>query len=442
MKEKLTNNFGLKLLSVFLAYLLWAGVINSQDPRETVTFEDIPVSIINEESLTAKDKIPEIIEGETITVSVEARRSVCSSLTRADIIAVADFEKISVAESVPIEVSVRGYSEPEVEIVRGQNQFMKLSLDESMSQEFRVKIATSGVPETGYVTGDIVASPNMITLTGSKTQISNIKEVVLVVDITGISNERQVYGIPVIYDKNGEVVSNSKVSMNTSSVRVNIPVLKTKNVKINVITTGTPAEGYEVGNISYQPQSVQVAGSAVELLLLGTEIKAYCDITGATGVVEKNFDISSLWNDDLTSLRLVDEEELAVTVTMKAYEEKVMGITPEDIEIFGLEDGLKAEIVKVGQSQIRVRGNQAKLKETTLETLSPYIDLSEHTKPGYQVVYLCYDGDLSGLLLQDMMVRVEVRISMEEADPEAPVNGDGMENDETEGQTEGTGTVY
>lgn len=436
MKEKLTNNFGLKLLSLFLAYLLWAGVINSQDPRETVTFENIPVAIINEESLTAKDKIPEVIEGETITVSVEARRSVCSSLTRADIIAVADFEKISVAESVPIEVSVRGYSEPEVEIVRGQNQFMKLSLDESMSQEFRVKIATSGVPETGYVTGDMVASPNMITLTGSKTQISNIKEVVLVVDITGISNERQVYGIPVIYDKNGEVVSNSKVSMNTSSVRVNIPVLKTKNVKINVITTGTPAEGYEVGNISYQPQSVQVAGSAVELLLLGTEIKAYCDITGATGVVEKNFDISSLWNDDLTSLRLVDEEELAVTVTMKAYEEKVMGITPEDIEIFGLEDGLKAEIVKVGQSQIRVRGNQAKLKETTLKTLSPYIDLSEHKKQGYQVVYLCYDGDLSGLLLQDMMVRVEVRISMEEADPEAPVNGDNMTEDGTEGQAE------
>lgn len=441
MKEKLTNNFGLKLLSVFLAYLLWAGVINSQDPRETVIFEDIPVTIINEESLTAKDKIPEVIEGETVTVSVEARRSICSSLTKADIIAVADFEKISLTESVPIEVSVRGYSEPEVEIVRGQNQFMKLSLDESMTKEFRVKIATSGVPETGYVTGDMVASPNMITLTGSKTQISNIKEVVLVVDITGISNERQVYGVPVIYDKNGEVVSNSKVTMSTSSVRVNIPVLKTKNVKINVITTGTPAEGYEVSSISYQPQSVQVAGSAVELLLLGNEIKAYCDITGATDAVEKNYDISSLWNEDLTSLRLVDEEELAVTVTMKAYEEKVMEITTDNIEIFGLQDGLKAEIIKIGQNQIRVRGNQAKLKATTLETLSPYIDLSEYAKPGYQVVYLCYDGDLSGLLVQDMMVRVEVRISVEETEPETPVNGDVAGNNGTGGQSENTGSA-
>jgi len=431
MKEKLTNNFGLKLLSLFLAYVFWAAVINSQDPRETVTFENVPVSVLNEDSLTAKDKIPEILEGETITVVIEARRSICDSLTKADIVAVADFEKISVADSVPIEVSVRGYTEPDVEIIRGQNQFMKLSLDESLSKDFRVKIATSGVPASGYVTGDMSASPNVITLTGSSTQINNIKEVVMVVDITGISNERQVYGTPVIYDMNGDVVSNSKVTMSTPSIKVNIPVLKTKNVKINVVTTGTPAEGYEVSNISYQPQSVQVAGTAVELLMLGTEIKAYCDVTGATGVIEENFDISALWDNELTSLRLVDEEELAVTVTLKGYEEKVMELSIEDIELYGLQEGLKAEIVKLGQNQVRVRGNQSKLMETTLEKLAPYIDLSEYEKPGYHVVYLCYNGNLSGLLVQDMMIRVEVRISAVE--PETPVDGNLTE---TYGDTE------
>lgn len=424
MKEKLTNNFGLKLLSLFLAFLLWSGVINSQDPLQTATFENVPVTIINEDSLTAKDKIPEILEGETITVVVEARRSICDSLTKADIVAVADFEKISITDAVPIEVSVKGYTEREVEIVRGLNQVMKLSLDESLSKDFRIKIATSGDPATGYVTGDMVASPNMITLTGSSTQINNIKEVVLVVDITGISNERQVDGVPIIYDMKGEVVSNSKVTMSTSSVKVNIPVLKTQNVKINVIPTGSPAEGYEVSGISYQPQSVQIAGTAVDLLLLGKEIKVYCDIEGASGIVERNFDLSEVLNEELKSLRLVDEEEVAVTVTLKEYEEKVIPLSVNDIEVFGLQESLKAELVTLSQNQLRVRGNQAKLKETTLEKLSPYIDLSEFTKPGYHVVYLCFDADLSGLLLQDMMIRVDVRISAAEVDPEAPVNGE------------------
>ena len=124
MKERVSHNFGLKLLSVMLAALLWLVVINSQDPVETVTFEDIPVTIINEEALTAKDKIPEVVEGDSVSVVVEARRSICDKLTKADIEAVADFEKVSVTDAVPIEVSVKGYSEREVEIVRGMNQVM------------------------------------------------------------------------------------------------------------------------------------------------------------------------------------------------------------------------------------------------------------------------------------------------------------------------------
>ena len=47
MKEKLTNNLGLKLLSLLMATLLWLVVVNSQDPLETRTFTDIPVKIIN-----------------------------------------------------------------------------------------------------------------------------------------------------------------------------------------------------------------------------------------------------------------------------------------------------------------------------------------------------------------------------------------------------------
>ena len=56
IKERVTHNFGLKVLSLVLAAMLWLVVINSQDPVETITFENIPVTIINEGSLIAKDK--------------------------------------------------------------------------------------------------------------------------------------------------------------------------------------------------------------------------------------------------------------------------------------------------------------------------------------------------------------------------------------------------
>ncbi|MBP3569544.1 MAG: hypothetical protein J6K04_10315 [Lachnospiraceae bacterium] len=402
MKEKLTHNLGLKLLSVGLAALLWLVVINSQDPVETVIFEDIPVTIINEDALTAKDKIPEVVEGDKVSVVVEARRSICEKLTKDDIVAVADFEKISVTDAVPIDISVDAYYEDDVEIVRGMNQMMKLRLEDSMTKDFRVKISTTGQTRDGYVIGDMIASPNMITLTGSSTQISKVKEVVLVVDIENIAMDSQTTGVPVIYDMNGDVVNSGKVTMSTTEVSVTIPVLKTKTVKIVVNTVGEPAVGYEVGAISYQPDMVTVAGTVEELVLLGSTLHAYCDITDQDGIVEENIEISSLWSDRLESLRLVDEDKLAVTITMKPYEEKELEITPEDIEIRGLSDDLTGEIDLLSVVAVHVRGKEASVREITLETLAPYIDLNGYTEPGRYTVPICLESP-EGLILEDVL---------------------------------------
>jgi len=409
MKEKMTNNIGLKLLSLFLATILWLGVINSQDPKETVTFDDVPVTIINEGSLTEKDKIPEVVEGDTISVVIEARRSICDKLTKKDIIAVADFEKISVTDAVPIEVSVYGYDDREVEIVRGTNKMMKLRLEDSVSKDFRVKISTTGKTVTGYVIGDMVASPNMITLTGSSTQIGKIKEVVLVVNIDGMSMDTQTKGVPIVYDMNGDIVNSEKLTMNTHEVTVKIPVLKTKTMKIVVEPKGEPAPGYEVDTISYQPESVTVAGSATDLLLIGSTLHAYCDVTDAFETVEENIDISTLWNENFESVRLVDEEKLAVTITMKEYEEKTLEISEKSVELRNLSDRLVARVKKLTKNQVSVRGKQDRIKEVTLESLAPYIDLTDFNEPGTYHVLVCFD-EVEGVLMGENIV-AEIEIS-------------------------------
>lgn len=424
IKEKLTHNIGLKLLSLCLATLLWLVVINSQDPVETATFEDIPVTIINEDALAAKDKIPEVVEGDVISVVVQARRSICDKLTKNDIAAVADFEKVSLTDAVPIEVSVNGYTERDVEIVRGMNQVMKLRLEDSLTKDFRVKISTTGQTKEGYVIGDMVASPNMITLTGSSTQISKVKEVVLVVDVDGISKDSQAIGVPVIYDTNGEVVTSGKVTMSTQEVAVTIPVLKTKTVKIVVGAVGDPAPGYEVGKISCQPEMVTVAGTLRDLVLLGSTLTAYCDVTDAAGVVEENIDISTLWDEALESLRLVDEDKLAVTITMKEFEEKTFEITPISVEIRGLPEYLNGEFIQLSSSRVHVRGKESALKGLTLEKLTPYIDLSEYGEVGIYTVPICMESP-DGVLIEDILF-AEVRVLLA---PQVNVPETGTENE-------------
>lgn len=421
MKERVTHNFGLKLLSVALAALLWLVVINSQDPVETVTFEDIPVTIINEEALTAKDKIPEVVEGDSVSVVIEARRSICDKLTKADIIAVADFEKVSVTDAVPIDVSVKGYSERDVEIVRGMNHVMKLRLEDSISRDFRVKISTTGQAAEGHVIGDMTASPNVITLTGSSTQISKVKEVVLMVDVENISSESHATGVPVIYDMNGDVVNSSKVTMSTKEIAVTIPVLKTMTVNIMVSTKGDPAPGYEVGNISYQPMAVTVAGIPTDLVLLGSTLYAYCDVTDQSGVVEENIDISSLWDESLDSLRTVDEDKLAVTVTMQEYQKKVFELTPDDVSLRGLKEDFIASIGLLHSSRVQVRGSKASLEGLTLDQLAPYIELNDITMPGSYRLNICLESQGDLILDSVLTAMVDVEYRPQADDPEAPV---------------------
>ncbi len=424
MKERVTHNFGLKVLSVALAALLWLVVINSQDPVETVTFDDIPVTIINEDALTAKDKIPEVVEGDTVSVVVEARRSICDKLTKADVVAVADFEKISVTDAVPIDVSVKGYSEREAEIIRGMNQVMKLRLEDSISKDFRVKISTTGQAAEGYVIGDMVASPNMITLTGSSTQIGKVKEVVLMVDVDRISSETQTTGVPVIYDMNGDVVNSSKVTMSTKEVTVTVPVLKTKIVNIVVTTQGEPATGYEVGTVSYQPMAVTVAGVPTDLVILGSTLYATCNVSEQSGVVEENIDISSLWDPSLESLRLVDEDRLAVTVTMKKFEEKIFELTPDDVELRGLPEDLVASIGMLHATRIQVRGKEASMADVTVQSLAPYIDLSGITMPGSYRLYISLENQGDLILDSVLSAMVDVEYCPKAENPEVEENGE------------------
>jgi len=195
-------------------------------------------------------------------------------------------------------------------------------------------------------------------------------------------------------------------------------VLKTKTVKIAVSTVGTPAPGYEVGSVSYQPEYVTVAGMPTDLVLLGSTLYASCIITDKSGVVEENIDISSLWNNSLKSLRTVDEDKLAVTVTMKEYEEKVFELTPEDVELRGLPEEFTGSIGMLHSTRVRVKGSEASLEGLTLDRLAPYIDLSDIVVPGSYRLNICLEnqGNLILDAILSAMVDVEYRPQTEDPD--------------------------
>ena len=61
-KEKARHNWGWKLASVVLSTLLWLIITNYNDPVVTVRFSNIPVTILNDSSITSRGQVYEILE--------------------------------------------------------------------------------------------------------------------------------------------------------------------------------------------------------------------------------------------------------------------------------------------------------------------------------------------------------------------------------------------
>ena len=56
MKERLTRNFGMKIISLIIAVFLWIIINGLTDPITTEVIENIPVRLVNEDAM---DSVPE-----------------------------------------------------------------------------------------------------------------------------------------------------------------------------------------------------------------------------------------------------------------------------------------------------------------------------------------------------------------------------------------------
>ena len=77
MKKMLTNNLGLKLLSIVSAVMLWLIVVNIDDPVTYQDFSSIRVAMLNEDAVTDKDQVYRVEDNsDLINIRVWAKRSV------------------------------------------------------------------------------------------------------------------------------------------------------------------------------------------------------------------------------------------------------------------------------------------------------------------------------------------------------------------------------
>ena len=373
MKEQKNSNMGMKVLSVSIAIFIWLLVANTNDPVVTKRFTDIPVDIINEEALTDLGYAYEVTEGDEVTITVKGKNSIVGTLSISDFRAVADFSKLSEVDAVPIDVTVKKYTD-QLEIMLGTVNTMKIKKDEMISVSVPVNIVINGDAAEGYAPGKITGTPNLVRVTGPANLLDNAKAIIVEVDIDGIDHDVTTNIKPILYDADNKKIDSKQIAFDTPSISISIELWKTKKVQVSVEQEGEPADGYQLTSFDYEPKEIIVAAPDDILADLTTISLPAVSLDGLTENYEKDIDI--------TEELLPDNVVLADDVTdikIKANIEKVMTrritFEKENIQIKGKQNK-KVTFHADNQYVIAVEGPSSVLRDLKITDFAPWIDVS------------------------------------------------------------------
>ena len=264
-KINLTDNLFLKILSVFIAVLIWLVVMNINDAEKTRSFP-VPVELINTEVITTNGKVFRVVEGaDYVTVKVRARKSIIDQLDRTDFILTADMEKdLKYDRLVGITVECKNKSINIDEQVTLSRSNIEVSIEDSVTEQFQVHVRHTGEPNNGLVVGSLIPEQTIIKISGPVSLVERIKIVEAMVDITGIPGSTVRTCELKLYDSAGGIIDNTylKYVGKTGGIDVTVSMLNTKTVPLKFNYTGKPAENYVVKDISYKPETIEIAGSA------------------------------------------------------------------------------------------------------------------------------------------------------------------------------------
>ena len=325
MKLKLTDNLFLKLISLGVAVLIWLVVMNINDAEKSRSFSK-SVKLINTEVITENGKVFRVVEGtDYVNVRVRARKSIVDSLESEDFILTADMRKdLQLNDSmVGISVECKNKNINVAEDVTLSRRNVEVSIEDSATEQFQVHVRKQGDENEGLVVGSLIPEQTIIKITGPVSLVQRIKVVEAMVDVTGIPATTVRNCELKIFDSVGGEIDNTYLNYvgKTDGIDVTISMLKTKTVPLKFSYSGEPAENYVVKDISYKPETIEIAGTEPVLAsILRWEIPAHAvDVTGIDEELQLVVDLANYLPSGVVLAK--PEESTALVIVEVEYVE-------------------------------------------------------------------------------------------------------------------------
>ena len=422
MRNKITKNWGLKLVSFLFALMIWLVVTNINDPVVSLRVSDVPVTIRNGDLITERGQVYNVLDNTDMidTVTIYAPRSIIDTLDKSNVVATADMKDLTSLDTIGIKLTTNKYSD-KLESIKGSIDSVRLNIEDSQTRSIPIRANVAGEVHEGYILGDVSTEQNLIRISGPKSVVSQIAKAQAEVNVSGFTSNINTDADIRLYDEDGNEIPATNLERSITRVRVNVEILEMKTVPINYIVSGTPADGYRTtGESESTRNNIVIAGKSTVVQKIDTiEIpEGIIDVTGASENVVTLVDI----REYLPEGTILAQEDFSGLINITVYVDRevsrLLTKAVGDIRINGVPRGFKAEITDPEEyCSIMFRELASELDEINLNTLEVSVDVDtwlrneeiEELESGYYRIPISVSiPEDSALVWEELEVQVHI----------------------------------
>lgn len=403
----------LRLLSLVLAVVLWAVVMDQEDPNKSYTYNDVPVTLTGE--LTLKEDLGlSVIEGmdQLVNVTVNGQRSIVASL-RKNITVTADVSSCTNPGEydVPVVVSAPGT----VQVLSpGRNATIHVRIDRLATKEVEVRLGKGGsTAAADYLLKDPTSPTTKVVVEGPESELDQVAYAYAVIEVAGISSAVKQDCEVVLYNESGEPVESTHIRSQTKTVSVTLGVYQRGTVPLKVTLKESDTVKADMAQVRIEPESVRVYGDQNQLATL-TEINlGDIDLASVETGSAKSLSISSRLPKGV-ELETGQPVTALVTVTIDGVDTQALKIAKDDIIVTDTADEQRLNVRVMSEGvEIQLRGSRTDLDQikASMFTVAIAVDSSALGEGTHTVTGLVTANGLpEGVTLIEDKVEVQVLI--------------------------------
>jgi len=190
--QVITNNWHLKLLSLFFAIVLWLFVMGEQKAEVGYTvpleLKNLPVGMV------VANEVPSLVD-----VRISGPRTLLSKLQPSDLSMSVDLHGLQPGLTTFKRLDQNLNIPSVLRVSRLSPSYVDVKLERSREKKVPVRVLIGGAPAEGVTLGAVKVRPASVTIEGAESEVKNVDEVVTeLVDISAVQ-ESFALTIPINY---------------------------------------------------------------------------------------------------------------------------------------------------------------------------------------------------------------------------------------------------